>query len=337
MLRSLRHDPPGWARKGERKLVFGSALEQAEQLFAAARVVTPATSPLLLFYGLSQAGRAVAASATGKENANRWRLAGHGVTNEQPTGLNAATIAALKVRNQESGAFTQVADILNAASLPDPVSLGNLWCLLPESGRFPLPGMGDARPIDISLTSYETSGDSTVTATVPVPVGLINRADMVPDFSGLGANWDEKRAGIRDFLAQFPSLQGWQFTSEAGQPIEVRGYGAEITQVNIQWDKPAELEAKDALLRHATGYRGAHLAFPAIGTDPRAPHPFLLWWAILYVLSKLARYEPSTWASLTSISSSSAAAPIEHVLRESMAILPELIHRTIFEVAAPPV
>lgn len=334
MLRSLRHAPPGPASKGERKATFGAALEQAEQLFAAATLATPAASPLLLFYGLSQAGRAVAAAAAGKDNANRWRLTKHGITNDAPAGPKADNLSMLNVQNQGTGAFTQLAEILGAASLPTPVPLGNLWCLLPEASRFPLPGMGTQRPIRVNPRFNRRSDDGTARASVPVPSALVSKADMGPDPSGTATNWDEKRVAIRTFLTGFPSIAGWRFTSHDGQPPEVSGYSETYTSIEIQWAWPKELAYDAALLQHVMPYRSGYLAFPAIGTDERSPHPLLIWWAVLYTLSKLARYEPSSWALLISINSSSAAAAIENLLRESMVTLPELIHRTIREVAS---
>ncbi|MGW1391953.1 YaaC family protein [Streptomyces nigra] len=62
-LRELRPEPPGYAGKGPRQKLFSAALEQSEQLFTAAASVGPASRPLVLFYGLSQAGRAIAACA----------------------------------------------------------------------------------------------------------------------------------------------------------------------------------------------------------------------------------------------------------------------------------
>jgi hypothetical protein len=335
MLRSLRHDPPGAAQEGERKVVFGAALEQAEQLFTAARTVTPATSPLLLFYGLSQAGRAVAAAAVGEENAVQWQLRGHGITNEHPSGLKPATFSSLKVKNSGRGAFTQISDILKAASLPSGVPLGDLWCLLPESTGFPLPGMGIARPISIGFAGTNRAPDQPdFVATVPIPRRVLNLTDVGLDPSGVGVDWERKQAAVRDYLAQFPSLTGrWDFPNGDGQPISVSSYSPTDTQINIRLRKPTFLWQEEALLRLTTRYRSAYLAFPVIGDDSRPAHPFLLWWAVLFTLSKYARYEPSTWASLTSINSSSAAAAIEHLLRESMIVLPELIHRTIYEVA----
>src|SRR5216684_2416922 len=65
LIRGLRHQPPGAARKRtQRREVFCAALEQAEQLFTAAEAVGDATRPILLFYGLIQAGRAIAAAST---------------------------------------------------------------------------------------------------------------------------------------------------------------------------------------------------------------------------------------------------------------------------------
>jgi hypothetical protein len=62
-LRATRWDPPGAASESAERRRTCFALEQAEQMFRAAAGVGPATRPLLVFYGLSQAGRAIAAAA----------------------------------------------------------------------------------------------------------------------------------------------------------------------------------------------------------------------------------------------------------------------------------
>lgn len=64
ILRASRWKPPGSAtRPASRKLTYQTALEQAEELFTAAGQVSPKARPILVFYGLSQAGRAIAAAA----------------------------------------------------------------------------------------------------------------------------------------------------------------------------------------------------------------------------------------------------------------------------------
>ncbi|WP_394798281.1 YaaC family protein [Streptomyces albidoflavus] len=74
-LRELRAAPPGRATSGSRQKLFSSALEQSEQLFTAAGSVGPASRPLVLFYGLSQAGRAIAPARR-----SRWMNVASGVT-----------------------------------------------------------------------------------------------------------------------------------------------------------------------------------------------------------------------------------------------------------------
>ena len=104
-LRALRYEPPGRARRGARAEVFGSALEQSQQLFSAASV-DYASRPILLFYGLSQVGRAIAACATAG-GMNDWQLKGHGieVSNlDQKPGL-----LDLIVVNDGKSSFTQLA------------------------------------------------------------------------------------------------------------------------------------------------------------------------------------------------------------------------------------
>jgi hypothetical protein len=63
-LRATRYALPGSARvHSDRRVTYVAALHQAEDLFSADKA-GPASSPLLLFYGLSQAGHAIAAAST---------------------------------------------------------------------------------------------------------------------------------------------------------------------------------------------------------------------------------------------------------------------------------
>ncbi len=71
------------------------------------------------------------------------------------------------------------------------------------------------------------------------------------------------------------------------------------------------------------------MAFPALGGGPLPQHPVLVWWAVLFALSTLARYEPTAWRRITSIDISEDAAPVEHLLNVALDVLPELIHRTL--------
>ncbi|MEU4424841.1 hypothetical protein AB0F81_29835 [Actinoplanes sp. NPDC024001] len=336
MIRSLRSAPPGAAHRpgSERGRTFSASLEQAEQLFLAARSVGPATSPLLIFYGLSQAGRAIAAAASGRENANGWKLVGHGITNGNEELITPGSIASLQLLNQRrGGSFTRLAEILGAASLPTPVTLGELWCLLPESAKFPLPGMGNARPLTISPARHGIRNDALLQGSVWIPKKLITPEVPLDETADMTAEYDRQRHAVRKYLSRFPSLGEWRFTTPEGQPAEVRAMNDEIAEILIEWSKAETEDDKSALAHYTTGYRSENLAFPSIGTAPQAPHPLLIWWAVLYALSKLARYSPMLWASVISVDSSPSAVAVERLLQESMVTLPELIHRTIIEVA----
>lgn len=78
LLRQLRSAPPGLAVDGARRETFSAALEQAEQLLTAAGHVGVQSRPLLVFYGLSQGGRAIAAAST-RTAGTDWQLRGHGI------------------------------------------------------------------------------------------------------------------------------------------------------------------------------------------------------------------------------------------------------------------
>ena len=65
--------------------------------------------------------------------------------------------------------------------------------------------------------------------------------------------------------------------------------------------------------------------FPALSDNVRPMHPLLAWWAVLCVLSMVARYEPRAWTAMSAINTSEEAASIEHLLDTAVRRLPRLI------------
>ncbi|MER5600133.1 YaaC family protein [Streptomyces sp. NPDC002265] len=59
----------------------------------------------------------------------------------------------------------------------------------------------------------------------------------------------------------------------------------------------------------------------------------MAWWAVLYTLSMLARYEPAAWGKLISVDDSQHAVPIERLLERTVNHLPVLITDGIVEVS----
>jgi hypothetical protein len=76
----------------------------------------------------------------------------------------------------------------------------------------------------------------------------------------------------------------------------------------------------------APDYRGlgGRLLLPrASGKD--ALSPLMLWWALLFGLSSIARYDPETWVDALAVNNSELAVPIEAALDAALEALPDLI------------
>jgi len=55
----------------------------------------------------------------------------------------------------------------------------------------------------------------------------------------------------------------------------------------------------------------------------------MIWWAILYALSMLARYAPEAWAKVIDVDMSADAVAVEFMLEEALSVIPEAIHSVI--------
>ncbi|MFC9948639.1 YaaC family protein [Streptomyces pratensis] len=59
----------------------------------------------------------------------------------------------------------------------------------------------------------------------------------------------------------------------------------------------------------------------------------MAWWAVIYTLSMLARYEPAGWTGLISVDNNHHAVPIEGLLKRAIDFIPGLIASTLEEVS----
>jgi hypothetical protein len=302
----LRHQPPGWASGGERRRVFGAALEQAQQLFAAAAAVDYASRPILVFYGLSQAGRAVAACAT-TAGKNDWRLSGHGI---DPPDLNQRPqLPDLALRDAGNGSFTQLARMLNSGSLPTGASLGQIWLTIPDLA-IPLVGSGATYLPTLRLDHLSVDGHPAVSSWI---------RGLPPRF---GAPYTE--AEFIDFCSSYPTLAGSTGRAVSDQQPLPDGRSVKVRRA---WtlsagDNPGEFHSR--LTRPYLGDNDRYI-FPSIGGDQQALHPLLAWWAILFALSMLARYQPETWTGYLDVDSSPFAVPLETLLDRALLTCPELL------------
>jgi YaaC-like protein len=126
-----------------RRQTFAAAMAQFEEQFTAARAVTAATRPLNLYYGLAQAGMAIAAAHA----PDPWSFSRHGLH----LGDRHPELADMTVGPSGEGGFQKVAAATGSPGITTPVSLGTLWASLPdlaEAGT--LPGPAWRVPLELS-------------------------------------------------------------------------------------------------------------------------------------------------------------------------------------------
>lgn len=193
------------------------------------------------------------------------------------------------------------------------IKLRDLWELVPESVDAPLESTPEFPVLSFQRGTRFLSGeyycDNAHLGYIPFRV----RDECETD-----------PAKLNDFLGRYPSLGGWQHQPVSGdQNWERRSQGSSFDSLKLDWrhdaDDPAEVAAVNTL--RATRYRsdGDWWVFPTVGSMTNSVHPLTVWWAILYALSAMARYEPRRWASIVEIDSSPDANAIEHILDEGSA------------------
>ena len=91
-------------------------------------------------------------------------------------------------------------------------------------------------------------------------------------------------------------------------------------------------EFRDALTRPYLGDDDRYV-FPSIGGDTHALHPLLAWWAVLFALSLLPRYQPDTWTRYLDVDSSAHAEPLETLLDQALVVCPQLLLHAIGSVS----
>jgi len=318
-------------------------MEQAEQFFTAAEAVGPATKPVLLFYALSQASRSIAAASVSAAQAH-WRLGGgHGLTVGPMQGVGTSGLSSLTMQDHGRGTFTGLANILSVASLPSETKLGDLWCLIPGLNLASLQGMGGGTPLVLQREEALTAGGyhipsrRTRVTVSPLP-GTIVRTGLPPGqaMGDLQGEIEAQRSAASVYLNQYPTLAGWSFLVPDGNPIGAMWLTAEAGKVPIMLGHsggdPSTEEAD--LASRTFNYQGESYAFPRVGGSDLAAHPLLIWYAVLYGLSMLSRYEPRAWAGLIDIDLSKDASPIEAALEEAGRSLPQVILQTLHDVVS---
>jgi hypothetical protein len=303
-VQALRADPPALAKTGKRRKTFGYSLQQFAELLTASSRSEASSSPITLFYALSQAGRAIAAAGC-RGPGTRYEFHGHGLKITA-----AATVGETVVRPELNGsdAFSVVADSTQSATLDSEVTVSELWGSLPQFQ--PAPGLGDASP----------------------PVRLLEADPM----AGLGKRHhaaalrltaaDDAR-GLANVLIDYPLATGSEL---CGGPIlsTTPGYTDKIYVV--QWlaaGRPVPLaEVHETFFGDETFYLR-----PRLGQQQELPSILMTTWALLLALSSVARYQPVMWSQALDLDSSAIAIPLRYTISRLQMTIPRLVLHALSE------
>ena len=320
----LRATPPHLVSP-ERIGVFASALEQGEQLMRAAEVVGPATRPLLLFYALSQAGRAIAAARIEDDN---WLLSGHGLKIRSAPGESSVVARVVKpeqprkktVGDGRRSSFAGVAEAVGSGALTEDAQLGAVWCAIPDLIPPITPQMPELdpkwrRPLVVFDFYWNEPGFAFTGGTELIVCGLTPGASpgqLEEDLSHYPT-----AAGARIRTDPHLGAVGTASTVMMGTTPEGRDCP------RVTW--PGRPETHPRLDDVAPVHRetGARMMLPSIG-DRDLLSPLMLWWALLLGLSSIARYDPELWVGALDPSKPTAV-PIEITLERALEALPGLI------------
>jgi hypothetical protein len=318
--------PPAAAAQPARRSTYVFALEQAEQMFRAAQTVDAAVRPLLVFYDLSQAGRAIAAAAS-SVSGDDWRLIGHGI---KSSGLDGSIEDIVVLAEGTKGSFVRLSDILHSPTWDKttPVRLTELWDALPENTTWPLHTTGTVpRRVALPFVFPESVQSHPMISTfLYLPESMLGSGDRAP--------------ALREIMSAYPQAAGYHWVGlavEDGEPaLHPAGDGwvrATITfWVNTDRRTATAAEHRARFDKIASRHADEYHLVPAVGPNPGPMHPLMTWWAITFTLSMLARYQPAEWGRHIDVDASPYAVAIEKLLSRALEELPSLIRHTIDEV-----
>lgn len=260
--------------------LFATGLHQAEQQFKAATTIGPESRPLNLFYGLSQAGRAIAVAAS-LSRATLARLDGHGITcrdlqNFRKHRVPDLSTLVVRSRDSQDASFPVLSKILESQDLSSAINLGQLWEVLVEP-QLHEPLIALQNPVLLAradeLLGPEGSGTKFL---------YLDGIPASEDFND--------PVSFANFAASYPSLAGSTFDRVTGHS-SVRDGRSDTQSIQVSWtvSSGGSSGATDSI----GIYRQSLFVLPAPPGGDRPMHPLMIWWAVLFGLSMLARYEPT--------------------------------------------
>jgi hypothetical protein len=302
--------------KGDRADVFHMALEQSQQQFAAAQLIGYESRPLNLFYGLSQAGRAIAAASDrlGSPHSKPWRAwlpTSHGLDFETTLSSAHGLLGQpIRVAPSATDSFSRLLHALGGPADLTSTTFGAVVAALPEVFL-------QFRRIDLGPVALLPHGLSSLDMVFFPTRWEIEAPGLVPQNERTVENTGA-------WQSQYPALRALELElNDAGQPQASNNPGYLYLTLSGA-DQLAEVGSARFPIG-AEAYRNSVAILPRLGDATAAPPPLALWWMLLFALSMLARYSPRDWASVMDLRHSPTAPLVEFVLDTAIDAVPNLI------------
>lgn len=324
------------AREGARKAEYLAGLTQSEELWTASRSVGPEASPILLFYALAQASRAVCVAGL---PGDQWKApASHGVECKVLPPAEAGTLDLGDVRVEPTGdsLLFRVARVVDSPVLQSSCSLAELIASLDNPMLFSEGVLKSPKPLRIydawrgSVQRWDDPPQPSLKVG-PVPVHFAETREIVPASE---TNLEYNRivspavGEVGQWLAEYPTLAGLGDPHEVHIGPSLRTMGSEISEYDAvihweDWNAAAgdnQFSWTERFIDRVDSFSGpgnqsmSGVVYPAVGGNSRAMHPLITWWLILYGTSVLARYHPRAWVRLLNLDESVLSVPMRHLL-----------------------
>jgi hypothetical protein len=319
-LRATRASPPGQAGSSTaRRETYSSALHQFDELMAAAAEVSAVSRPMLLYYAMHQAGKAVCAAWT---LGSDWNVRGHGLKQASRDAKWRKDVRKFLVKPDDSpGVFGAFAAAIGSHALTAGVEVGELWAAIPESG-LPYSARLPALPVHLSIAP--DFGE---------PGRMYSAIGGEVDFGDIPSLTDA--AAVSTWLSQYPGAARMKVSTHNGELLPWPAASGNRYQVLCEPDPAAteddgrpETIASYVAKRFAgyPGLLGAAWLIPPVGENADLLPPVLLWWVLMHALSLLARYEPGTWRDALNLDRSQLADPLQQLLDEALRVIPGLMY-----------
>jgi hypothetical protein len=152
----------------------------------------------------------------------------------------------------------------------------------------------------------------------PAPEGMTNGT-----LSPIGEDVADRAdpAELRQLVAQYPALAGAELLTQPTSRVS----GDDESSLHIRWSDAAIDPARKMYLRMTK----QDWVLPSTDSSGLELHPLIAWWACLFALSMLARYEPSAWAQHIDVDHSNTAVAVEAVLDEALTAVPRVVYGTL--------